>query len=240
MIILLFVSYLGRLVRRLLSMNTQKKIDAAETAGRRVDMRLFEEGMGENRGTVFRLLVREWASQLHLARFSLIISGAPDATSRVRSYKGLLRKECRDNTLAYEQFEREVRNEVSYIVNRAIVASDCPSRCFGPLSDVSAGFGTFDDPKSPRVPIKQIADYYVDEGKVWAWDTRRLLPGMCCGSTAIFFLRGTANREKLVMSVYLPRNWLIPHLEVIRSTFRLSSSVVQTVPLRPAEIWGAS
>src|SRR6266566_2937102 len=145
------------------------------------------------RGGLVRLLIREWTSQLHQDRVNVLFGEELEFKSRVRPEMGLIASECKRAAISFDQAEFELTKESSILINRMEVTSACLESCvacFRPLGDTFLSFGVFGwrDPGSETL-LAQIFRSFVHKGGFWQWDSSRLLPVVCMGSSCLFFLQ---------------------------------------------------
>jgi hypothetical protein len=166
-----------------------------------------------------RLLMREWSRRLHDNRLNIILSDYPGLKSRVRSYKGLFKPECRGSALVFEQHEVETGPESCVLVNRIELDSVASARCFDPLCLVSSSFGIYDWPGPPAGAslLARLASCGVEKGRVWNWDTCRLLKFVCAESLPLFLQHGNWDNAKVF--VYVPSKDLMAHVLIAESLF---------------------
>lgn len=107
-----------------------------------------------------------------------------------------------------------------------------PRACFNPLGNIYGAFGVYDWPDlAPRgETLRHIAACYQDERGFWRWQPSRLLPIICAGSAALFFLRGVGSETRFQMIIYLPRAQAPDHLDVAMSRFAADVSTVAGSP----------
>lgn len=160
-----------------------------------------------SRGPRIRGIIEAWSKSQHGGQFHIVASDKPQPKSRVRSYKGLLPRDCRRQAKMALQAEFPVTANTSVIFGSFLVASNPLAPClFRLLGDAPRSFGVFscrEDLMSSEC-LEKIRSCYREDHGIWRWDPTLLIPVACLGRASLFFLQGLASSSSLQLVVYLP------------------------------------
>ena len=181
---------------------------------------------GSERFLMSRLVLREWVHALHGDCMSVFFGDEPKVTSRIRTYKGLVSKECRATAKSYDQVEIETGRGTSTLLNRTIVNSAASPSCLFGLADTFRAFGILGDGNSPEAHplLADVASCYGEVRGIWRWSAEKLLPVVCTGLSSLVFMQGAANETNLEMVVYMPSGEFQRHLEILKTKFAVEVS----------------